>query len=423
MGINRRKFLGYMVAGVLIATADWQPSVQVTEADLPQWHENPQTDEQKFLARYLIPAVTLEKQTGIPREIPLTTAATETLWGQHRFFPEFDKNHNVLALAPDKEEPFTVGGKQYAIFKNHDEAFKRYGEALEFYNLSKGDPKDLWRTDQVKALQNMLATYQATPVEKQNYIASWEGNFVRVVQAMSPAALSEPTPEATTQQPTVKDKTIILVAGHWILPGGSTGAPNERDMNMEIANILQPQLEKCGWRVRRPELVWLQRQGTYQQAGVSKAQLESLLKGRENSPATYTTWSSYLNQSQNLMNAEQNQGKVFWLEVHGQPWSRQHPYSLGSIGNTQFTDQVTKGINNHLYPILEELYSDSAQAIAQTRRNKGSLNLPSNNYGVTRRGGTIGEFFWSNRLPSKGSKQRKDFVAKTANSISKTLGC
>lgn len=421
MGINRRKFLTYMAAGVLMATAEWQPSVKVTEADLPKWHENPQTDEQKFLARYLIPAVTLEKQTGIPREIPLTTAATETLWGQHRLFSEFDKNHNVLALAPDKEKPFAVGGKQYAIFKNHDEAFRRYGEALEFYNLSKGDPKELWRKDQVKALQNMFATYQATPVEKQNYIASWEGNFVRVVKAMNPAVLSESTPEPTPEQPTVKDRTIILVAGHWILPGGSVGAPNEREMNMEIANRTQELLEECGWQVMRPELVWLQRQGTYQQAGVSKAQLESLLNGRKNSPADYTSWSSYLNQSRDLMKA--NPGKVFWLEVHGQPWSKQYPYSLGSIGNTQFTDQVTKGINNHLYTILEELYTDSAQAIAQTRRNEGSLNLPSNNYGVTRRGGTIGEFFWSNRLPPKGSAQRKTFVEKTANSISKTLGC
>jgi hypothetical protein len=419
--VNRRKFLIYAAMGGLLATAEWQPSVQITAADLPKWHENPQTAEEKFLARYLIPAVTLEKQAGIPREIPLTTAATETLWGQHRFFGEFDKNYNVLALSPAKEKTFTVGGKKYAIFKNHEEAFRRYGEALEFYNLSKGDPEELWRTDQIKALQNMFAAYQATSVEKQNYIAAWEGNFVRAVQAMNPAALPDPTAEPASQQPIIKDKTIILVAGHWILPGGSTGAPNERGMNMEIANILQPQLEKCGWQVRRPELVWLQQQGTYQQAGVSKTQLENLLKGRKNSPANYTSWSSYLNQSRDLMKA--NPGKVFWLEVHGQPWSKQYPYSLGSIGKTQFTDQITKGINNHLYPILEELYADSAQAIAQTRRNNGSLNLPSSNYGVTRRGGAIGEFFWSNRLPPKGSAQRKTFVEKTANAISKTLGC
>eukprot|EP00873_Tetraselmis_striata_P003205 jgi/Tetstr1/423469/TSEL_014150.t1 len=46
---------------------------------------------------------------------------------------------------------------------------------------------------------------------------------------------------------------IGVVAGHWIDPGADTGAPGEREFNMEVANAVDKQLTSQGWRVYRPD--------------------------------------------------------------------------------------------------------------------------------------------------------------------------
>jgi len=429
MTMTRRDFLEWAIIGASFVTAEWKPlPASIAESELPQWYADPQSAEEKFLEEYVKPAIAMERRYGIPKEIALTTAATETEWGKSTAFGDMKKHNNVLGLGTDKGgKAFTHGGRIYAIFSSDEEAFMEYGARLEYYNMAAGDAKDLWKTDQVKALQNMFGAYYSP--DKQSYISRWEANFLIIATTMSEETAATVPVEEPTPQPKVSGKTLVLVAGHWILPGRSTGAPFEREMNMEIANELQPRLERCGWKVRRPDLVWLEKINGYKKAGVSKAELDRLLKGRENSPANYTSWSSYLNQTRDLMAANEN---VFWWEIHGQGWTPKHPYSLGSIGDNEgfnFARQTSEGINNYLYPALEKLYShrDAERAISQTRKNNGRLNLPLRNYGVTNPGrgrkGVILEVAWSNMQPKKGDSRRKPFVKEVSKALAKTLGC
>lgn len=424
---TRRNFLKYFAFGVAAAfTFDWKdlrrPELTKRyDGDTPEWYLNPSNEKEKFVAELWQAGVEMERQFEIPREVAIASAAVETQWGEHPDFKDFRKNFNWLGLAPlEGAESFSVEGKEYAIFRSHRQAFREFGLALQDFNEWAGDSPDLWRTEPEKALNNMLVTYKTSDRDK--YFAAWKQAFDEVVSITSEP--DDPKPMSPLIEQTQKiqgDKAIILVAGHWINPGSSLGAPGEREVNMEIANLMQPILERCGWKVRRPDLAYLKRHGSYAKAGMTQKAIDSLLKDRDNSPANYPNWSAYLNESRNLM---ANNPNVHWVEIHGQP----DIYTLGIIASKDkpFGKTSINKMQKYLYPKLDKLFPQSANANRRTRTNGGQLNLPLHNYGVTNpnrgRFGVIWELFYSNRIHKSG-KARQEQVKELARIGTKILGC
>jgi hypothetical protein len=177
------------------------------------------------------------------------------------------------------------------------------------------------------------------------------------------AAKTTPLPTSTYLDASerIGDTDLIsVIPGHWIDPGNETGAPGEPEFNMDVANVLERQLMRNGWKVLRPE--------------------------RE---APELTWEEYLN----WVSKQTSQG-IPVLEIHGQ----------GSDANNRGI--VVGVIGDASAPLNREL----AEEFGYYKMNWRDLGVP-------KRGGAILESFNADEVLQMAPWHRKWSVRRIANRI------
>ncbi|KAH7442405.1 hypothetical protein KP509_03G087000 [Ceratopteris richardii] len=147
-----------------------------------------------------------------------------------------------------------------------------------------------------------------------------------------------------------QSKTITICPGHFIDPGNESGAPGEREFNLEIVNVLEKDLSANGWRVLRPDR-----------------------------DAPNLSWEEYLN----WVSKQTCSGHPV-VEIHGQGSSAMD--SKGSV----------VGVIGDPYIMLNR----------ELARNIGFLNIDWKELGVPRRGGVIVESFNADEILQMAPSQR-----------------
>ncbi|QDZ20231.1 hypothetical protein HOP50_03g27490 [Chloropicon primus] len=198
----------------------------------------------------------------------------------------------------------------------------------------------------------------------------WGTHFRRVPSRPKPvsptldAGLSGEPPQEQDPAPQRK-KEIAVVGGHWIDPGGDTGAPGEREMNLHIADRVTSKLARRGWAVWRPE---------------------NNEKGRED-----YTWPEYLDWV-----GDRTRDNVAVVEIHGQGKIGEIP-AQGVIGDEGSPLNRVLGEKFGFFPI------------DYTRR------------GVPRHGGTIVEAFDTDEFRKLTPLERYAAAESVSDSIANSV--
>eukprot|EP00898_Chlorokybus_atmophyticus_P003353 jgi/Chlat1/4018/Chrsp26S00298 len=157
---------------------------------------------------------------------------------------------------------------------------------------------------------------------------------------------------------------VAIVPGHWIDPEDDTGAPGERNFNMEVANRVTTQLSTSGWRVLRPDR-----------------------------DAPTMQWDDYLD----WISAQAARG-VPTVEIHGQGASADYRGIVKGVIGTQ-RSQLHQALANEF----------------------GFYPMDWRELAVPRRGGGILEAFDTDEVSKLSVRQRSALAAKLARKISRSV--
>ncbi|KAI5055761.1 hypothetical protein GOP47_0029282 [Adiantum capillus-veneris] len=224
----------------------------------------------------------------------------------------------------------------------------------------------LWRWAISKSLIAVASAAVRMPSLDFQRFFSGDMNFgsVKVTHRLGSRVLRE-KPLATLAYTKASEKfresgTITVAPGHYIDPGNESGAPGEREFNLEIANLVERDLHAHGWRVLRPDR-----------------------------DAPYLSWEEYLN----WVSKQTLRGHPV-VEIHGQgPTADFRGHVIGVIGdpNTLLNKELAKTF--------------------------GFYDMDWRELGVPRRGGVIVESFDSDEILQMAPLQR----AHAARSIATQL--
>lgn len=296
MGVKTSLAITSVIAFLLI-TADWgqlpdtsKPIEYKWEKDYPELREIfPYAEE--FQERY-----------GIPKEVVLAIAQAQI---------EEKKNKKEKIDINDISLAFDILNLEEPELDNFQKQITFLGQQLRDICQIELKQPDCWTSDPAKALRTIRPYIGSAQADK------FLGALSYVLQEVNSQKI-EDTPKAYSE---LNKKTLVLTAGHWILPA-NTGAPNEAEHNMAIADEVQKNLEKRGWIVIRPDKEYLENRSIYDQWTDPFYDAAALLRKGE---ATAV------------------------IEIHGQG-DATRGLGLGTIGKrgTAINDQIAANLEPHL---------------------------------------------------------------------------
>ena len=368
MGIKTSLAITSVIAFFLI-TADWGRIPHKENQVQYQWEEN--YPELKEIEPY---AEDFQERYGIPKEVVLAIAQIQV---------EEKKRNKEKINIDDIVLMLDVLNLDEPDLKKKEEQIAFLGQQLRDICKIELKQPDCWASDPAKALKTIRPYIGSAQADK------FLGALSYVIQEASSQKVNQDIPKASS---TSGKKTLVLTAGHWILPA-NTGAPNEAEHNMAIADEVQKNLEKRGWVVIRPDKEYLKNRSIYDQWTDPFYDSAALLKKGD---ATAV------------------------IEIHGQG-DATRGIGLGTIGKrgTPLNDRIAANLEPHLksqgtWTYGGNLFSDPSYA-DRILDKLAMIRISSNERKYIERVVLIEAIRTPG--PKPGSKEQKELAAKLGKAI------
>lgn len=296
MGIKTSLAITSVIAFLLL-TANWGQRLENPKPIQYKWEK-----EYPELNQIFPYAEEFQERYGIPKEVVLAIAQVQIEEKKSKKEKIDFSNISLFLDVLNLEEPKLPTIEEQITF---------LGQQLRDICQIELNQPDCWSSDPAKALKTIRPYIGASQADQ------FLGALSYILQESSPRE-SQESPKPTKNS---GKKTLILTAGHWILPA-NTGAPNEAAHNMAIANEVEKHLEKKGWEVIRPDKEYLKNNSLYDQ------------------------WVDPFYDAAKML--QRGEATAF-IEIHGQG-DATRGLGLGTIGKrgTPLNDRIAKNIEPHL---------------------------------------------------------------------------